>query len=132
MPSGLACFQIRVVLQCDWKARSAYVIAVTGWQIMALRGAANCGAAVPKSALDAGVETHGCTVHFVDAVYDSGPIILQRACPVFDDDTAETLAARVFEQESTAYPEAIRLFQAGRLKVEGRRVTVLPDGAPRA
>ena len=72
--------------------------------------------------LEHGVKWTGCTVHFVDEMYDTGPIILQRVCPVLDDDTPQTLAARLFEEEKIAYPEAIRLFQAGRLKVEGRRV----------
>ncbi|HRU04586.1 MAG TPA: formyltransferase family protein, partial [Candidatus Brocadiia bacterium] len=56
--------------------------------------------------------------------YDHGPIILQRTAPVLDDDTPDTLAARVFEQERIAYPEAVRLFGEGRLKIEGRRVRV--------
>jgi formyltetrahydrofolate-dependent phosphoribosylglycinamide formyltransferase len=83
------------------------------------------GRRVHQAVLDHGCKVSGCTVHFVDASYDTGPIILQRTCPVLDDDTAETLAARVFVEEQVAYPEAVRLFQAGRLKVEGRRVRVL-------
>ncbi|HWP40159.1 MAG TPA: formyltransferase family protein, partial [Tepidisphaeraceae bacterium] len=67
----------------------------------------------------------GCTVHFVDENYDTGPIILQRTCPVLENDTPETLARRVFEQEQIAYPQAIRLFAAGRLRIEGRRVRIL-------
>jgi folate-dependent phosphoribosylglycinamide formyltransferase PurN len=73
-----------------------------------------------------GVKVSGCTVHFADNEYDHGPIILQRTVPVDVDDTAESLAARVFAAECEAYPEAIRLFAAGRLRVEGRRVRVLP------
>jgi phosphoribosylglycinamide formyltransferase 1 len=69
-----------------------------------------------------GCKVSGCTVHFVDNTYDTGPIILQRTCPVLDGDTPDALAARVFAEEQVAYPEAIRLFAAGRLKVEGRRV----------
>jgi phosphoribosylglycinamide formyltransferase 1 len=65
-------------------------------------------------------------VHFVDGQYDNGPIILQRAVAVLDDDTAESLAARVFEEEKVAYPEAIRLFAQGRLEINGRRVRVTP------
>jgi phosphoribosylglycinamide formyltransferase-1 len=82
------------------------------------------GRHVHQAVLDHGCKVSGCTVHFVDAHYDSGPIIIQRTCPVLDDDTPDSLAHRVFEQEKTAYPEAIRLFQQGRLKVVGRRVTV--------
>jgi phosphoribosylglycinamide formyltransferase-1 len=84
---------------------------------------------VHQAALDYGVKLSGCTVHFADNEYDHGPIILQRTVPVLDDDTPETLAARIFEQECEAYPEAIRLFSKGRLQVVGRRVRILPgDG----
>ena len=82
------------------------------------------GRRVHQAVLDHGCKVSGCTVHFVDNDYDAGPIILQRTCPVAEDDTAETLAVRVFEQECLAYPESIRLFQADRLKVVGRRVVV--------
>jgi len=71
-----------------------------------------------------GCKLSGCTVHLVDDAYDTGPIVLQRACPVLDDDTPETLAARVQAEERVALPEAIRLFAEGRLRVEGRRVSV--------
>jgi phosphoribosylglycinamide formyltransferase-1 len=80
------------------------------------------GRRVHQAVIDHGCKVSGCTVHFVDATYDTGPIVLQRACPVLDDDTADTLAARVFEAEKIAYPEAIRLFQQGGLMIEGRRV----------
>jgi formyltetrahydrofolate-dependent phosphoribosylglycinamide formyltransferase len=83
------------------------------------------GHRVHEAVLEAGVKVSGCTVHFADNVYDHGPIILQRVVPVLDDDTPDTLAARVFEQECEAYPEAIRLFADGRLRIEGRRVRVL-------
>jgi folate-dependent phosphoribosylglycinamide formyltransferase PurN len=76
--------------------------------------------------LDYGAKLSGCTVHFVDNQYDHGPIILQRAVDVLADDTPDTLAARVFAAECEAYPEALRLFAAGRLRVEGRRVRVSP------
>jgi len=79
---------------------------------------------VHEAALEYGVKVSGCTVHFADNVYDHGPIILQRVVPVRDDDTPDTLAARVFEQECEAYPEAIRLFAEGRLRLEGRRVRI--------
>ncbi len=82
------------------------------------------GRRVHRAVLDHGCKVSGCTVHLVDDAYDAGPIVLQRACPVLDADTPESLAARVFEQECVAYPEAIRLFAAGRLRVDGRRVRV--------
>lgn len=84
------------------------------------------GRRVHQAALDYGVKLSGCTVHFVDNQYDHGPIILQRAVEVRDDDTPDTLAARVFKAECEAYPEALRLYAAGRLRIEGRRVVVLP------
>jgi formyltetrahydrofolate-dependent phosphoribosylglycinamide formyltransferase len=83
------------------------------------------GLRVHQAALDYGVKVSGCTVHFADADYDHGPVILQRAVPVFDHDTAEALAERVGREERKAYPEAIQLFVEGRLKVEGRRVKIL-------
>jgi phosphoribosylglycinamide formyltransferase-1 len=87
------------------------------------------GQHVHEAVLAHGCKITGCTVHFVDNTYDSGPIILQRACPVEEADTAESLAARVFAEEKLAYPEAIGLFQQKRLKIEGRTVRVL-TGAP--
>jgi phosphoribosylglycinamide formyltransferase-1 len=80
------------------------------------------GPKVHEAVLKAGVKVSGCTVQFVDDTYDGGPIILQRAVPVLDDDTVDTLAARVFKEECEALPEAITLFAEGRLKIEGRRV----------
>ena len=84
------------------------------------------GRHVHEAVLAYGAKVSGCTVHFADNQYDHGPIILQRPVPVLDDDTPEALAARVFEQECEAYPEAVRLFAEGRLRIEGRRVRVLP------
>jgi phosphoribosylglycinamide formyltransferase 1 len=82
------------------------------------------GAKVHQAVLDHGCKVSGCTVHFVDSAYDSGPIIIQRTCPVLDEDTASTLAHRVFEEEKIAYPEAIRLFAHDRTKIDGRRVRI--------
>jgi len=79
---------------------------------------------VHEAALAYGVKVSGCTVHFADNVYDHGPIILQRTVPVLGTDTSETLAERVFKEECEAYPEAIALYAAGRLRVEGRRVHI--------
>lgn len=85
------------------------------------------GSKVHQAALDLGVKVSGCTVHFADDTYDTGPIILQRTVPVLEDDTAESLAARVFKEECRALPEAIELYAAGRLRLDGRRVRVLPN-----
>ena len=79
-----------------------------------------------RQALDYGAKVAGCTVHFVDAGTDSGPIIVQRAVPILEDDTPETLHARIQEQEHLAFPEALRLLAAGRLSVSGRRVVIAP------
>jgi len=78
-----------------------------------------------RQALAAGVRFSGCTVHFADNEYDHGPIILQKPAPVLDDDTPDSLADRVFQQECEAYPEAIQLFAEGRLRIEGQRVRIL-------
>jgi phosphoribosylglycinamide formyltransferase-1 len=83
------------------------------------------GHRVHEAVLAAGVRVTGATVHFVDAEYDHGPIVLQEAVAVRDDDTPETLAARVQEVERRLVPEAVRLFAAGRLRIEGRRVRIL-------
>jgi formyltetrahydrofolate-dependent phosphoribosylglycinamide formyltransferase len=81
---------------------------------------------VHEAVLQYGVKLSGCTVHFADNQYDHGPVILQKAVPVLDDDTPDTLAARVFEAECEAYPEALRLIAEGRVRVEGRRVRIRP------
>lgn len=80
---------------------------------------------VHEAVLEAGVKITGATVHFADANYDRGPIIMQEAVPVLEDDTADTLAARVQEAERRIYPKAIALYAKGLLKREGRRVKVL-------
>lgn len=85
------------------------------------------GLRVHQAVLEYGVKLTGCTVHFVDNLYDHGPIILQRAVPVLDEDTPETLAARVFQEECRAYPEALTWIAEGRVRVEGRRVYVRRD-----
>lgn len=86
------------------------------------------GKRVHQAVLDYGVKASGCTVHFVDAVYDQGPIILQVAVPVKDDDTVATLAARVFTEECKLYPRAIQLFGEGRLEIQGRKVVITQVG----
>lgn len=80
-----------------------------------------------RQAIESGVKIAGCTVHFVDEGLDSGPIILQKAVEVLDDDDEDSLAERILEQEHLAYPEAVGLFCADRLQVCGRRVKILPE-----
>jgi len=77
---------------------------------------------VHEAVVQRGVKVSGCTVHFADNVYDHGPIIVQKAVPVLPDDTPDDVAARVFEAECDAYPEAINLFAAGNLTIQDRRV----------
>jgi phosphoribosylglycinamide formyltransferase-1 len=82
-----------------------------------------------RQALDYGVKVTGATVHFVDEAVDAGPVVLQAAVPVLPGDTEESLTARILVEEHRLYPEAIRLFAGGRLRIEGRRVIVLPEAA---
>ena len=79
-------------------------------------------------ALDYGCKVAGVTVHFVDGGTDTGPIIVQKCVPVLEDDTPETLHARIQVEEHKAFPEALALLAAGRLSVEGRRVRIDPAG----
>jgi phosphoribosylglycinamide formyltransferase-1 len=80
-----------------------------------------------KQAWDYGVKVSGCTVHYVDEGCDTGPVILQRAVAIDEVCTVEELAAKILKEEHIAYPEAIKLHFAGRLKIDGRRVTVKPE-----
>jgi phosphoribosylglycinamide formyltransferase-1 len=75
-----------------------------------------------RQALEYGVKFAGCTVHFVDENLDAGPIVLQSAVPVKDDDTEDTLSARILQEEHRIYSEAVRIVLEGRYKIEGRRV----------
>ena len=83
------------------------------------------GLAAQQQALDWGAKVSGCTVHFVEEGVDMGPIIQQAAVPVLEGDQAESLEARILEQEHRIYPEAIQLFAEGRLAIEGRRVRIM-------
>lgn len=82
------------------------------------------GLDVQRKAMEWGCKLAGCTVHFVTEGVDEGPIILQAAVPILDSDTAESLAARILEQEHKIYPRAVRLFAENRLRVDGRRVLI--------
>lgn len=79
-----------------------------------------------RQALEYGVKVSGCTVHFVDEGTDTGPIIIQAVVPVLDNDTEDTLSARIQKEEHRIYPEAVNLFARGRLTVDGRKVVVAP------
>ena len=91
---------------------------------LAFGGKGFWGDRVHEAVIRSGAKFSGCTVHFVDAGVDTGPIIAQAVVPVLDDDTEETLAARILRQEHRLFPHAIRLFAEGRLRLEGRRVVV--------
>jgi phosphoribosylglycinamide formyltransferase-1 len=82
------------------------------------------GTHVWQAEVDYGVKFAGCTVHFVDEGTDTGPIIIQAVVPVYDDDTADTLNARILRQEHKIYSQAIQLYAEGRLEIGGRRVRV--------
>ena len=98
--------------------------------IPAFSGPGFYGERVHRAVLEAGVRLTGVTVHFCDEEYDHGPIILQESVPVLDGDSVESLAARVLELEYELYPRAIQLFAERRLRIEGRRVRILPAGVP--
>ncbi|MFA4916475.1 MAG: phosphoribosylglycinamide formyltransferase [Syntrophales bacterium] len=82
------------------------------------------GVHVQQKALEYGVKFSGCTVHFVDSGVDTGPIIIQAAVPVYDNDTEESLAARILKEEHRIYPQAIQFYAEGRIKVIGRHVRI--------
>ncbi|UCD48567.1 MAG: phosphoribosylglycinamide formyltransferase [Phycisphaerales bacterium] len=123
--------QVDLIIQagwlCLWKIPATYenrVMNIHPALLPSFGGQGMWGHHVHEAVLAAGCKVSGCTVHFCTNEYDRGPIIVQRTCPVQDDDTADTLAARVFEQECIAYPQAIKWFAEHRLYVEGNKVKV--------
>ena len=122
----LAAANVDLVIQggwlCLWKIPARYenrVMNIHPALLPSFGGKGMWGHFVHEAVLRAGCKISGCTVHFCTNEYDKGPIIVQRACQVKDQDDPDTLAARVFEQECIAYPEAIKLFAEGRLCVQG-------------
>jgi phosphoribosylglycinamide formyltransferase-1 len=106
---------------------SPYFVQRFKWRIMNIHPAllpSFPGLHGQKQALDYGVKISGCTVHFVDEETDHGPIIIQAAVPVLEDDDEETLAARIMEYEHKIYPRAIQLYAQWRLEIQGRRVKI--------
>jgi phosphoribosylglycinamide formyltransferase-1 len=114
-------FLKHVLIPADFENR---VVNIHPSLIPAFCGRGMYGLKVHEAALASGVKVTGCTVHFVDNQYDHGPIILQRPVKVLDEDTPETLQARVFAAECLAYPDALSSIAVGRVKVTGRRVQV--------
>jgi phosphoribosylglycinamide formyltransferase 1 len=119
----LAGFLSLLRIPADYRGR---VINIHPSLIPSFCGKGFYGSRVHQTVIDSGVKLSGCTVHFVDNAYDNGPIILQRAVPVHERDTADALAARVFKEECKALPDAITQYAEGRLEVNGRRVRVRP------
>jgi phosphoribosylglycinamide formyltransferase-1 len=114
---------------CLWKIPARYehrAMNIHPALLPSFGGKGMWGHYVHEAVLKAGCKVSGCTVHFCTNEYDEGPIIVQRTCEVENDDTLDTLAARVFEQECIAYPEAISLFAAGRLSVENGITRIKP------
>jgi formyltetrahydrofolate-dependent phosphoribosylglycinamide formyltransferase len=113
---------------CLWKIPARYenrVMNIHPALLPSFGGQGMWGHYVHEAVLDAGCKISGCTVHFCTNEYDKGPIIVQRACEVKDTDTPDTLAARVFEQECIAYPQAIRLFAEGKIQVQDGKIAVI-------
>jgi formyltetrahydrofolate-dependent phosphoribosylglycinamide formyltransferase len=112
---------------CLWKIPDRYenrVMNIHPALLPSFGGQGMWGHHVHEAVLKEGCKVSGCTVHFCTNEYDKGPIIVQRTCEARDDDTPDTLAARVFEQECIAYPEAIRLFASGQLQVQDNIVKI--------
>jgi phosphoribosylglycinamide formyltransferase-1 len=127
----LAAANVDLVIQggwlCLWKIPERYenrVMNIHPALLPSFGGQGMWGHHVHQAVLKAGCKISGCTLHFCTNEYDKGPIIVQRACQVKDDDTPDTLAARVFEQECIAYPQAIKLFAEGKLLVKNGAVKV--------
>jgi phosphoribosylglycinamide formyltransferase-1 len=128
----LAAANVDLVIQagwlCLWKIPAKYenkVMNIHPALLPSFGGQGMWGHYVHEAVLKAGCKVSGCTVHFCTNEYDAGPIIIQRTCPAYDTDTPDTLAARVFEQEGIAYPEAIRLFAEGKLHVQNGIVKII-------
>jgi len=128
----LVAANVHLVIQagwlCLWKIPARYenrVMNIHPALLPSFGGQGMWGHYVHEAVLAAGCKVSGCTVHFCTNQYDQGSIILQRTCQVKDDDTADSLAARVFEQECIAYPQAIKLFAEGRILVQNGKVKIV-------
>ena len=126
---GLVCLAgfLRILSPAFVRAFAGRIMNIHPALLPAFGGKGMYGERVHRAVLASGVRVSGCTVHFVTEVPDGGPIILQAAVPVRDDDTPETLAARVRREEHHLYPLVVRLFAEGRLRISGNRVRILPE-----
>ena len=129
----LVAADVELVIQggwlCLWKIPARYehhVMNIHPALLPSFGGQGMWGHHVHEAVLKAGCKISGCTVHFCTNEYDKGPIIVQRACEVKNDDTPDTLAARVFEQECIAYPQAIKSFAEGKISVDGNITKIKP------
>lgn len=129
---GLVCLAgfLRILSPAFVGAFAGRILNIHPALLPAFGGKGMYGERVHQAVLASGARVSGATVHFVTEVPDGGPIVLQAAVPVLDDDTPATLAARVRREELRLYPTAVRLFAEGRLRVEGSRVRILPEPAP--
>jgi formyltetrahydrofolate-dependent phosphoribosylglycinamide formyltransferase len=112
---------------CLWKIPAEFenhVMNIHPALLPSFGGQGMWGHHVHEAVLKAGCKVSGCTVHFCTNEYDKGPIIIQRCCPVKEDDSPDSLAARVFEQECIAYPEAIKLFSQGKISIKDNRAFI--------
>jgi len=128
----LVAFGIELVIQggwlCLWKIPPQYnnrVMNIHPALLPSFGGKGMYGHHVHEAVLKTGCKVSGCTVHFCTNEYDKGPIIVQRCCPVEDEDDPDTLAARVFEQECIAYPQAIKLFAENKLLIVNQQVKII-------
>jgi phosphoribosylglycinamide formyltransferase-1 len=128
---GLVCLAgfLRILSPAFVGAFAGRIMNIHPALLPAFGGKGMYGERVHQAVLASGARVSGATVHFVTAVPDGGPIVLQAAVPVLDDDTPATLAARVRREELRLYPMAVRLFAEGRLQIEGSRVRILPEPA---
>ncbi|MCG8584167.1 MAG: phosphoribosylglycinamide formyltransferase [Pirellulales bacterium] len=117
----MAGFMVHVLIPPDFENR---VVNIHPGLIPAFCGKGFYGQRVHEAVIEYGAKISGCTIHFADNVYDHGPIIHQSVVPVLDDDTAESLAGRVFEAECREYPKVLQWFAERRVHVSGRRVRV--------
>lgn len=129
---GLVCLAgfLRILSPAFVRAFEGRIMNIHPALLPAFGGKGMYGEHVHRAVMTSGARVSGCTVHFVTEVPDGGPIILQAAVPVRDDDTPVTLAARIRREEHRLYPKAVRLFAQDCLRIEGNRVRILPQTPP--